>query len=278
MKLIICFVICLVTLSNAQYQNGGEELFKRKKIKWPDGNEVALSLSFDDARPSQLDNGMPILDRYEVKATFYVSLEAMQKRKKDWAMAVSKGHEIANHSLNHPCSGNFTWFRKKPLEKYSLEEMREELTKANDTIENILGIRPKTFAYPCGQKFVGRGQDLQSYVPLVADIFLAGRGWLDESSNDPVFCDLAQLMGTEMDGLSFEQVKFLIEEAKKNKHWLVFAGHDIGEAGRQTVLSNTLELLCEFTSDPKNKIWIDTIENISEYVNNYRKDQQMIFD
>ena len=63
--------------------------------------------------------------------------------------------------------------------------MAEQLDGANEQIRRMLGVTPKTFAYPCGQKFVGRGLDVRSYVPLVADRFLAGRGYLDESSNDP---------------------------------------------------------------------------------------------
>ena len=39
---------------------------------WPEGKKTALSLTFDDARLSQVDQGLPLLDAYGVKATFYV--------------------------------------------------------------------------------------------------------------------------------------------------------------------------------------------------------------
>ena len=57
-------------------------------------------------------------------------------------------------------------------------------------------MKPRTFAYPCGQRFVGRGFEVRSYVPPVAERSLAGRGYLDESANDPAVCDLAEAMGT----------------------------------------------------------------------------------
>ena len=40
--------------------------------KWPEGYQMALNLSFDDARMSQVDSGTALLDRYNVKAAFYV--------------------------------------------------------------------------------------------------------------------------------------------------------------------------------------------------------------
>ena len=87
-------------------------------------------------------------------------------------------------------------------------------------------------------------------------MFLAGRGWLDEGINDPAFCDLAQLLGTELDGLDFEQAKKLIEQAKKEGSWLIFAGHEIGPPGpRQTVRADTLKAICEYCQNPANSVW-----------------------
>jgi peptidoglycan/xylan/chitin deacetylase (PgdA/CDA1 family) len=269
--------VFIINTAFAQYENGGNELLKRKTFQWPEGKKIAISLTFDDARTSQLDVGMPIINKHGIKATFYVSPNNMESRKKAWIQAVKDGHEIANHSLNHPCTGNFSWSRKKALENYTLEQMQAELKEANNIIEKLVGVQPKTFAYPCGQKFVGRGTNLKSYIPLIAEMFLAGRGWLDESTNDPAFCDPAQLLGTELDGLTFEQTLALIEEAKKSEHWLIFAGHDIGEPGRQTVLATTLDKLCQYASDPNNKIWMDTVEHIADYMIKFRKEHRITF-
>ena len=169
--------------------------------------------------------------------------------------------------MTHPCSGNFPFARERALENYTLEKMRNELEESNNIIERLLGVRPVSFAYPCGQKFVGRGQGLKSYVPLVAEEFLAGRGWMDEWSNDPAFCDMAQLMGVELDGKDFEQVKQLIDRTLANGGWLVFCGHEIGEGGaHQTTLSSTLKAICEYAQDPANGLWLDTVEEVAGYI------------
>ncbi len=233
---------------------------------WPEGKRGALSLSFDDARLSQPDVGLPILDSYGVKATFYVSVNGVQQRLDEWKGAVAQGHEIANHSLTHPCSGNFAWAREKALESYTLEMMAHELDEGNAAIERLLGVRPTTFAYPCGQTFVGRGAAVKSYVPLVAERFAVGRGWLDEEANDPAFCDLAQVMGMELDGLDFQEVKSLVQQAVADGRWLILCGHEIGEQGPQTSRSATLKALCEYALDPANGIWIAPVQEVAQYI------------
>ncbi len=181
---------------------------------------MALSLTFDDARLSQIDTGIPLLDKYGVKATFYISPASLLQRTDGWKKAVINGHDIGNHSVYHPCSGNFAWSRNKALEEYTLQKMKSELDSASRLINEVLGVQPVSFAYPCGQTFIGRGAGVQSYVPLIASMFESGRGWLNEAPNDPWFCDLAQLNASELDGKSFEQILKLIETAKTNGHWL----------------------------------------------------------
>ena len=47
---------------------------------FPGGASVALSLSFDDARDSQLDVALPVLEEHGVSATFYVLPEPVRRR------------------------------------------------------------------------------------------------------------------------------------------------------------------------------------------------------
>ncbi len=240
------------------------------RFVWPAGKRAAVSLTFDDARLSQLDAGIPILDASGFKATFYISTERAQERLSEWRDVLATGHEIGNHSMRHPCTGNFPWAREKALEDYTLAQMAAELDEANARIEAMLGVRPVTFAYPCGQKYVGRGRELRSYVPLVAERFLAGRGWRDEGANDPAFCDPAQLMTVEFDGLRFEQLKVLVDQAAEQGFWLVLCGHEIGSGGRQTTRIDTLRAFCEYARDPRNGLWVDTAANVTHYVLEHR--------
>jgi peptidoglycan/xylan/chitin deacetylase (PgdA/CDA1 family) len=238
---------------------------------WPQGKRAAVSLSFDDARTSQVAVGTGLLDQYNVKATFYVVPSAVAQRLDGWKKAVAGGHEIGNHSLNHPCTGNFAWARPHALEEYTLEKMRSELTEANGQIQKLLGVTPKAFAYPCGQTFIGRGVHTRSYVPLVAELFLSGRGWLGEGPNDPAFCDPAQLTGMEMDGKDFEQILPLLEKARETGQWVVLAGHEMGESGPQTTRLAMLKKLLEYAQNPANELWIAPVGTVAAYIGQQKK-------
>lgn len=236
------------------------------RITWPDGAQVAVSLTFDDARTSQVDVGLPLFERFDAKVTFYVVPGAVEERLDGWRAIVAAGHEIGNHTLVHPCTGNFPWARERALEDYTLEKMRAELTTANERIEQLLGVQPVSFAYPCGQTFVGRGMETHSYVPVVAELFESGRGWLDEGPNDPAFADFAQLTGMEMDGKNFDEILALIEQSRATGAWLVLAGHEIGQSGPQTTHVDMLEALLEYAANPEHGIWIAPVETIARYL------------
>ena len=240
-------------------------------FRWPEGKKAGLSLTFDDARPSQVDKGIPLLDKHGVKATFYVSPAQMIKRTEHWKKAAANGHETGNHSLTHPCSGNFSFSRNNALENFTLEEMQVELDSASGFIQKETGKTPVSFAYPCGQTYIGKGINLKSYIPLVAASFESGRLWLSERPNDPEFCDLSQLYGVELDGKSFAEALELIKSAAENGHWLIFAGHETDhESKRQTTLLSTLDSVCMYATDPANGIWIDNVHNIASYIKQQR--------
>lgn len=171
-NLLILFLLFGVTITsvNAQSYQQNSTFEKNTGFQWPTGKKMGLSLTFDDARLSQIDKGIPLLDKYNVKATFYVSPDNMEQRVEGWKKAVKNGHDIGNHSIIHPCSGNFTWARDKAIEDYTLKSMYAELDSANQIIENLLGVTPSSYAYPCGQTFVGKGKETQSLIPLISAI------------------------------------------------------------------------------------------------------------
>ncbi|WP_046470364.1 polysaccharide deacetylase family protein [Allosalinactinospora lopnorensis] len=229
---------------------------------WPGGRRAALSLTFDDARASQVDTGLPVLDRWRVKGTFYVLPQPVRSRLPDWQEAVSAGHEIGNHSLSHPCSGNFTFSRQNPLESYTLERMEEDILSANRAIERLLRVSPTTFAYPCGQHTVGRGEDARSYVPLAARHFLVGRGWLGEVANDPLRCDLAQITALKIDGASPGALRGMVDDAIEAGTWLVLGAHDVGSPGAQSVDAGSLDALCSYARDRSEVLWVETVRGV----------------
>lgn len=244
-------------------------------LEWPEGKKMALSFTFDDAYYSQIDGGVPLFDKYGIKATFYVSVWRLAPRQDAWKKAISHGHEIGNHTYNHPCSDNYDFITGNSLEEYTLERMRFELYAANEYIKDMLGIYPVSFAYPCGDTFIGKGENTQSYVPLISVMFESGRLY-GENIVHPALCDMAQLPAEKLDGRSFNEIQKLIEKAKTKGNWLILTGHDIGEGESEKSSFSTIEAICKYSSDPSNGIWVDNVHNIASYIRENRGDDPFV--
>src|SRR5689334_20706331 len=92
--LLPAFFLLLVCLS-AEAQNNP---WKNKKC--------AVALTYDDALNVHIDQVAPALDSISMKGTFYLSgyFPGCKDRLADWKKVASRGHELANHTLFHPCT------------------------------------------------------------------------------------------------------------------------------------------------------------------------------
>jgi peptidoglycan/xylan/chitin deacetylase (PgdA/CDA1 family) len=196
-----------------------------------------------------------------------VTPEALPQRIAEWRGAVDAGHEIGNHTAHHPCSENFPFARERALERYTLEMMRSDCSEADERIAALLGAKPSTFAYPCGQTYVGRGTATQSYVPLVAERYLAARCFAEWAVNDPRYCNLHQLASFDLDERPLPYIEQVIERTVRSGGWTVFAGHEIGDgSARQTTGETALvEAIARIQSMPQ-RIWIDTVAAVAGHV------------
>jgi peptidoglycan/xylan/chitin deacetylase (PgdA/CDA1 family) len=116
---------------------------------WPGGARAAVSLTYDDGLNSQLDNVVPELDRRGLKGTFFLTEENIEARLADWVEVARQGHEVANHTMTHPCS--LRRFSAAGFERRELDRMEGFLD------ENFGPDRARTFAYPCGYLGLGHG-------------------------------------------------------------------------------------------------------------------------
>jgi peptidoglycan/xylan/chitin deacetylase (PgdA/CDA1 family) len=235
---------------------------------YPDKNSNAVSISFDDGRASQVQLAVPLLERLGVKATFYLLPYHIRHQLPLWQQAVKNGHEIGNHTSSHTCTGNFRWLRNRHagLEQVDLAFMQRELQASQADLQRMLGVSPRHFAYPCGQTFVGRGRAVQSYVPLIAEHFATGRTWNNETGNDPAYADFAQLAGLKIDGLTFNQMRQLLEQYREQDKWLILVGHEVGVAGPYSTDLQALEQLIHYLQDPANGYWLAPVGEVASYI------------
>jgi hypothetical protein len=236
----------------------------RTVVGWPDLHRAALSLSFDDARPSQLRRGLPLLDRLGVHATFFVLPNAVAESVTGWRDAVARGHEIGNHTRTHPCSRNFEWSRANSVEGLTIADYRVEVREANRALRALLGVEPTAFAYPCGHTFVGEGPSTQSLIPLIAEMFKVGRTFNDAGANSPADLDPAQIACVCSDEQSFADLLPILQATLADGAWLVLGGHEIGSPGDgdgEVTWADTIEAVVTWCES--NGVCVDTIGNVA---------------
>jgi peptidoglycan/xylan/chitin deacetylase (PgdA/CDA1 family) len=246
---------------------------------WPEGISCAVSLSFDDGKLNQIALAAPLLQKYSMHATFYLTTHWMtalsdpRRRRiiEQWRAMLAAGHEIGNHTVAHPCSTNFPFAVanpvRSPLESMSLAEMAEEIDQAQRMLETELEIKPATFAYPCGSTFVGQGMHCASYVPLVAERFIVGRSYNDECTAAPLRCDLARVPATRMDNRTLPELLQLVSDASRAGGWLILVAHSIVHTPSPfSVEISVLQSLLDHLATCKGNIWVDTVENVGRYV------------
>lgn len=86
-----------------------------------------------------LDGILSTLDKYDVKATFFVGGTWVEKNGDMFKKIYNSGHEIGNHGYFH-----------KDHDKLSLAQNRSEIEMTNNIINEYIGIVPKLFAPPSG--------------------------------------------------------------------------------------------------------------------------------
>jgi len=234
---------------------------------WPEPYRMAVSLTFDDGRPTQLPILVPYLAEQQVKASFYILPRVVAANAEGWRKVLGAGHEIGNHSHTHPCSGSHRWSRNNALEDYTLERIALDIDQASDALEILLGTRPETYAYPCYGTFVGMGLERKSYVPVVAERFVAGRSGLSDIANDPSFCDPHCLHSFELDDRSPESAVRLLENAYQDGRWGVFTSHEVApepvpNKERYSTTLATLDAVVQWCRS-KPDVWIDTVATVA---------------
>ena len=246
---------------------------------WTDGRFGAVSLTFDDGIVTQLDNAIPCLDRHDLKGTFYLNPELGDRWYKlldRWKAVSRNGHEIGNHTSSHPCSCNFKFSEHNCLEKLNLEDIAETIDHAtavmNEAFPEQNGHR--SFCYPCYQSYVGSGVSRQSYVPLVAERFVCGRGG-GERANDPALIDLPSTWSWAVDGHSAQDMIDYVEKAVSEGRWAIICMHGVG-GEHIAIETESLAGLCDHLDANKNRIWTDTVVSIADYIVDRRKELDIV--
>ncbi len=102
--------------------------------------EPKVSLSFDAAWTNEdTSKLLDVLDKYHVKATFFMTGEWVEKYPEDVKAIAAAGHDLGNHSENH-----------KQMSELSKKVCEEEIMMAHNRVKELTGIEMKLFRAPYG--------------------------------------------------------------------------------------------------------------------------------
>ncbi len=105
-----------------------------------DNTRPMVALTFDDGPGKHTDKILSCLEKYGVKATFFVQGKAVASYKNTLKRAVNMGCEIANHTYGHV-----------NLAKSSAQTIASQISSTNTAVYNATGVYPKLYRPPYGE-------------------------------------------------------------------------------------------------------------------------------
>ena len=104
--------------------------------------QKTVYLTFDDGPiPEVTPWVLDTLDRYGIKATFFMVGDNVARNPELFEEVKRRGHRVGNHTMNH-----------KILTKIGAGEIAAQIEKCNQAVQNVTGIRPRTVRLPGGGK------------------------------------------------------------------------------------------------------------------------------
>lgn len=242
-------------------------LTAQNSTSW-NGKKCAVILTYDDALNVHLDNVIPVLDANGFKGTFYVPgySSVINERMNEWRAITSRGHELGNHTLFHPCDGsqpNREWVSGDfDLSTYTFNRIAEEIKTASVLLKAIDGKSERTFAYTCGDTEAGDS----SFTELIKDNFIGARGveWKVPKYEE---VDINNFPACMIMGQTGEELINMVKEAIQKNLLLVFLFHGVGGEHSIDVSLEAHNQLVEFLKQNERDIWVAPLVDVAKFLN-----------
>jgi len=239
----------------------------QQKISWPNHKKAVIILTYDDALDSQLNNAVPLLDSLDLKATFFLTGAINSATIPRWKAVASKGHELANHTIYHPCLS--TTDEQNPFnyaERYTVYGIIREIYTMNSFLFAVDNKMSRTYAYPCTETKVGgvsyvdslRRSGLVKYARAGGD---ADAVITDFKKFDPM---LVPSYGLEDNSTGAQLIAF-VKKVQQSGGMGIFMFHGIGGDYITTPTASHKELL-QYLDKNRSDIWVTTFQQAMDYV------------
>ncbi len=153
-----------------------------------DRSRPALALTFDDGPSESTPKLLEVLDKYQVPATFFMCGENVRRCPDVAREVVARRHELGNHTDSH-----------SRLDFKSPRFIYQEMAKAQETIGQTTGVKPRWFRAPYGVRWFGVGQAQEALGLQGVMWTVIGRDWrwpaehissrvIDHAANGAIIC------------------------------------------------------------------------------------------
>lgn len=140
----ILVITAVLWFSNYLINEAVETIWHKSKENLPiysvETDEKVVSISFDAAWGNEdTQELLDILDKYEIKATFFLVGSWVDKYSEDVKNIYARGHDIGNHSTTHA-----------HMTRISKEQCIKELMDSHKKVQDLLGYDMDLFRPPYG--------------------------------------------------------------------------------------------------------------------------------
>ena len=234
------------------------------------GKKCAVVITYDDAIDQHLDNAVPLLDSLGLKATFYITgfSTSMQQRFNEWKKLATKGYELGNHTLYHPCTGGAGREWVKPdydLKNYTVQRIADEIKATNLLLQSMDGKTNRTFAFPCADIKAGDS----SYVNAIKNEFVALRSVRNEMHHINEI-DLNNVDCYMVNGETGDQLIDWVKKARETNSLLVILFHGVGGGNGLNVSLPAHRQFLKYLKQNQKDIWIAQMIEVANYIKNYQ--------
>ncbi|MEO9964554.1 MAG: polysaccharide deacetylase family protein [Reichenbachiella sp.] len=236
---------------------------------WPNGAKAALCLTYDDGLPSHVNTVVPMLNKYNFKATFFPTLTSpsLYDEVEKWKSLAKNGHELGNHTVYHPCQKSMMgmeWVKDhQDLDKYTIEQVFDEIKLANSFLQAIDGKKDHTFAYPCAHQYAG-GKSYKDSLHLYATA--ARWSAMDQEELASIEqIDLYQITSWAPDQHGANDLIAYIEKVIKANTLSTITFHGVN-AEHMIVTKDAHEKMLQFLDDHRDEIWVTTFKEATDYL------------
>jgi peptidoglycan/xylan/chitin deacetylase (PgdA/CDA1 family) len=236
-----------------------------ERFRWPEGRRGAVSLTYDDGFASQLDYAMPQLEALGLRGTFFVTANEIPSRDADWRAAAARGHEIENHTIDHPCD----------LRRFTTKDyLKREIAPMEDYLDIIAGeSRPRLYAYPCDATNLGPGSansQARRYARMLKAAGIVAARTSEGEPNDPARFHAGayrlHALAVGYDAIDPAAVAAYIQLAATRGHWAILVFHRLVqgiERQGDTTIADHREIL---TGIRNSDVWCAPLGRVAQHI------------